>query len=261
MDFADTTYGDFLLSAAAIAPLIEDAPSRGVGQIVLDGIRATRQIVRHNTNLGMLLLLAPLAAVPRDVRLRDGIEFVLDGMTISDSRGVFEAIRLAKPGGLGRVSQQDVDSPPTLPLRAVMRLAADHDMIARQYANGFREVLDDGVSVLEDYVNQTREWESAIIGCFLELMARHPDSLIARKRGTAEAAEAGERARRVLNAGWPFTEAGVAALTDFDTWLRAYGNSRNPGTTADLVTACLFAGLREGSITLPSKYPWSISGR
>ena len=47
------------------------------------------------------------------------------------------------------------------------------------------------------------------------------------------------------------------ALAELDAWLRAEGNRRNPGTTADLVTACLFIALREGSITLPPSVPFS----
>ena len=63
-DFADATYLDFLLSAAAIAPVMEQAPRRRVGETVLRAVRATRRVVATNTNLGTILLLAPLAAVP-----------------------------------------------------------------------------------------------------------------------------------------------------------------------------------------------------
>jgi triphosphoribosyl-dephospho-CoA synthase len=82
------------------------------------------------------------------------------------------------------------------------------------------------------------------------LMAQHPDTLIARKRGWAEAEEAARRAKAVLDTGW--TE-----LHSFDAWLRAEGHARNPGATADVLTACLFVLLREHSITLPSRFPWT----
>src|SRR5438876_739889 len=62
MDFADTSYLDFLLSAAAIAPVMERAVGRPVGETVLEAIRATRRVTSANTNLGIVLLLAPLAA-------------------------------------------------------------------------------------------------------------------------------------------------------------------------------------------------------
>src|SRR5690606_598239 len=106
----------------------------GVGPAVLRAIEATRQRVRTNTNLGIALLIAPLAAVPREQSLLEGIGDVLSGLTLADSLVVFEAIRLAAPGGLGEAPEQSVHQLPTLPLREVMRLAADRDRIARQYA-------------------------------------------------------------------------------------------------------------------------------
>jgi triphosphoribosyl-dephospho-CoA synthase len=256
-DFHDTVYLDFLLSAAAVAPVLDGARQRRVGETVLAGVQARRQVVSTNTNLGILLLLAPLAAVPADQDLATDVAAVLDRLDSADSRMVFEAIRLAAPAGLGQVPEQDVHREPTLPLRQVMALAADRDLIALQYAGGFREVFADGLPALQQGLAATRNLEGAIIWCHLCWMARHPDSLIARKRGVAEAIEAGRRARQVLDMGWPATFAGRQALADVDAWLRADGHARNPGTSADLVTACLFVALRSGLLALPLQVPWS----
>ena len=98
-------------------------------------------MVSTNTNLGMILLLTPLAAVPPLIDLANGIEPVLAGTTRDDARLVYQAIRLAAPGGIGRVDEQDVADEPTMTLRDVMALAADRDLVARQYASGFQEVL------------------------------------------------------------------------------------------------------------------------
>jgi triphosphoribosyl-dephospho-CoA synthase len=138
-----------------------------------------------------------------------------------------------------------------------MALAAERDLIARQYANGFREVLHDGVPALRRGLEQTRCLEDAIIYAYLHLLATYPDSLIQRKRGPVEAAETSRRARAVLENGWPREEESQHALAELDRWLRAEGHSRNPGTTADLVTACLFVLLRERSIELPLQFRWS----
>jgi triphosphoribosyl-dephospho-CoA synthase len=256
-DFVDVTYADFLLSAAAIAPVMTTACQRGVGRTVLDAIRATRAVVRTNTNLGMVLLLTPLASVPPDEELRSGLGRSLAGLSIEDTRLVYEAIRLASPGSLGRVSQEDVHSEPTQTLRQVMVLAAGRDLVARQYANGFLEVFDDGVPVLQAGLEHTGSLEGAIITAHLHLLARHPDTLIARKRGRVEAEETARRAREVLDAGWPNERASRAALGEFDAWLRAEGHQRNPGATADVLTACLFVLLRENTITLPPRFPWT----
>jgi triphosphoribosyl-dephospho-CoA synthase len=260
-DFADSSYTDFLLSAAAIAPVMTAACQRRVGATILDAVRATRRVTGTNTNLGIVLLLAPLAAVPPPLsppnlrgdkggELRSGVERILAGLDVEDSRLAYEAIRLASPGGLGRVAEQDVRQEPTQTLRQVMALAAERDLIARQYTNGFAEVLNDGVPALLSGLQRTGSIEGAIIFAHLHLMAHHPDTLIARKRGWAEAEEAARRARAVLDAGW--TE-----LDRFDTWLREQGHDRNPGATADLLTACLFVLLREDTITLPPQLPWT----
>jgi triphosphoribosyl-dephospho-CoA synthase len=246
------------MSAAAIAPVLETASTRRVGETILEGVRATRRLVQTNTNLGILLLLGPLAAVARETDLRRGLPGILDQLDLADARAVYQAIRLAIPGGLGQVSEQDVGEEPTQTLRDVMALAADRDLVARQYRNAFREVLEEGVPALERGLEQAKALEGAIIYCHLHLMAAFPDSLIARKQGAAEAAEASRRAQRTLVSGWPTDRTGREALADLDTWLRAEGNRRNPGTTADLVTATLFIALREGILEVPCRFPFSM---
>jgi triphosphoribosyl-dephospho-CoA synthase len=144
-----------------------------------------------------------------------------------------------------------------LTLREAMALGADRDLIARQYTNDFAEVWNDGISAISEGLRQTGSMEGAILFAQLTLLAKHPDSLIARKRGLSEAQDAGRRAAAVLDAGWP-GPAGWKAYRDLDTWLRAEGRQRNPGTTADLLTACLFILLREDTIRLPLEFPWAI---
>src|SRR5436190_1485288 len=144
-DFSDCGYVDFLVSAAAVVPVLEKAAERRIGATVLAGVEATRRVVTTNTNLGILLLLAPLASVPRHKNLRAELGHVLDNLDVEDARTVYQAINLAMPGGLGRVAEQDIREQPTLTLRQVMALAAERDLVARQYVNGFREIFEDGV--------------------------------------------------------------------------------------------------------------------
>jgi len=279
-DFSDCHYLDFLLSAGAVAPVLEMASSRSVGETVLEAVRATRRVVNTNTNLGIILLLTPLAAVPlegltkprklpKSARLRKfgetpseedlraGVTRVLAVLSVEDARAVYEAIRLAVPGGLGKVAEQDVAEAPTQTLRQVMALAAERDLIARQYVEDFQAIFGHGVPAFVRGLEQTGSVEGAIIACHLCLLAAFPDSLIARKRSLAEAEEASRRAAAVLTNNWPNEPAGATALADLDAWLRHEGNQRNPGTTADLVTACLFVALRLGTITVPLRFPWS----
>jgi triphosphoribosyl-dephospho-CoA synthase len=253
-DFEDLTYPELLAAAVAIGPAMELAVSRRVGAVILDAVRATRSVVGTNANLGTVLLLAPLAAVPREQPLHEGIQAVIDGLDAADARDVYEAIRLAKPSGMGRVDQADIADaghPPSLV--EAMRLAAERDLVARQYLNGFEQVLVDAAQSLADGFAAGWTAGAAIIRAQLQLMSRFPDSLIARKCGPAVAGQAADRAAAVLDCGPP-EETFWRAAADFDFWLRADGHRRNPGTTADLIAAGLFALLRDGIIKWPLRW-------
>ncbi len=250
--FADLTFDDFVRSADAASPALVRAAQMGVGQSVFQAIEATHAVVSSNTNLGIVLLIAPLAAVPLDRPLREGIGEVLSRLTRDDAAWVYRAIRLAQPGSLGTANEQDIANEPTETLLEVMKLAADRDGVAAQYANGFAWVLDEGLPFLSS-VGQDfgQHWEAAVIELHLRLLAEHPDTLIARKCGDSVAAEASRRARRCLSeqVGLPLESAErTRRIGEFDQWLRGDGHRRNPGTTADLVAACLFAAIRERAI-------------
>jgi len=249
--FSDLDHLDFIKSAEAIAPLFEETAENGVGPTILEAVKATQEAVGKNTNLGMILLLAPLTAVPLHIPVFEGIGDVLRNLTVDDSKCVYEAIRLASPGGLGEVNEQDIRSSPSLSLVEVMELAKDRDNIALQYTNDFDEILHYGLEQLAQELGFVDRWENSIIHLHLKLMAKLPDSLIARKCGRELADEASLRAGTVLESDWPDYEICWGLLSEFDEWLRADGNKRNPGTTADFVVACLFAGFREGIITPP----------
>jgi triphosphoribosyl-dephospho-CoA synthase len=252
-DLPGLHFTDFLLSATAIAGPFDQVVSQGVGAVVLAGIEATRRVVSTNTNLGIVLLLAPLAAVPEGIDLACGVLRALAETTVADACLVYRAIRLAQPGGMGEVPAQDVSDAPTITLREVMCLAAERDLIARQYANGYREVLDEGLPSLRESLSEGQPLETAIVAAYLHLLALYPDSLIVRKRGLRDATEVSRRAALVLAAGWPIHEEGRRLCDEFDCWLRQPDNRYNPGTTADLVTAAIYAGLRDRSIRLPAR--------
>ena len=252
---------NFLASALAIGEPLDRAAAIGIGAAVEQAIAATRRLVATNTNLGMVLLLAPLAAVPATRDLREAVNAVLDATNVNDARAVYRAIRLAQPGGLGAVTDQDVRDEPTLPLRAVMAMAADRDLVARQYANGFREVFDDGLPALAESLRLGRSVETSIVAAHLTLLSRYPDSLIARKTGPEAALEVSRRAGEVLAAGWPDDAEAVRMCAEFDAWLRDPSRRHNPGTTADVVTACVFAGLRDGLIAVSDRRnPTTVTG-
>lgn len=246
--FIDLTYQDFVASAECVAPILARTLELGVGRAILEAVTATQANVGRNTNLGIVLLLAPLAAVPPDVRLADGIAGVLGGLTRQDAELVYKAIALAHPGGMGRVEDQDLGAAPTQTLLEVMRLAAGRDAIARQYAENFSAILEFGLPYLNAVDDFAQNWEAAIIGLQLELIARHGDSLILRKCGAEIAGEAARRANAILQAAPAGDRFAPDELDQFDRWLRADGNRRNPGTTADLIATSLFAAMRDGKV-------------
>ena len=146
--FGDLRYEDFLASAVAIGGPLAGVAERPLGATIRLAVEATAGWAPSNTNLGLVLLLAPLArAAQNDTRplvlanqkdtrplfpaisaqdsgvsardtspkemtpdpfLRAAVREVLEATTVADAREVYAAIRLAAPGGLGQVAAQDV---------------------------------------------------------------------------------------------------------------------------------------------------------
>ncbi len=242
--FADTRYEDFLLSAAAIGPALADAGNCGVGETILRAVCETRKVISTNTNLGIVLLFAPLARAAASRReeetLREALVRVLAELTVTDAVSAYAAIRQAGPGGLGAAEQQDVGAEPTVTLREAMALAAERDAVAREYATDYFVTFEKTVPALERARASGLGWSEAVVQAYLEVLAEFPDTLIARKVGRLFAEAVSGVARSVVEAGGLHTEEGRKALSAFDRDLRDDGNRWNPGTTADLVAAGLF---------------------
>jgi triphosphoribosyl-dephospho-CoA synthase len=246
-DFADTSYEDMLRSAIALGPEIGRAAERGVGETVLAAVLATRRVAPTNTNLGIALLLAPLArAALLGGPLRERVEEVLGALTLDDARAAYAAIRAAGAGGLDEPVEHDVRAAPTVTLRDAMAAAADRDSVAAEYATGYAVTFELGLPALHRALDDGLGPRAATVELYLELLAAIPDTLVARKRGRRAAERVSAGAASVLAAGGVRTDAGHAALQAFDASLRRDGNALNPGTTADLVTAVLFVALLEG---------------
>jgi triphosphoribosyl-dephospho-CoA synthase len=249
--FADARYEDFLASAAAVGGPLSSAGTRGVGATIRLAVDATGNWTRSNTNLGIVLLLAPLAraaALRHDSSsLREAVRIVLDTTTVGDARDVYAAIRRAAPGGLGRAGSQDVADEPTVTLIEAMRLAADRDTIAREYSSAFETTFDTGAPALTRARCDGLSWDDAVVETYLMLLAARPDTHIARRGGAALAEDVSRRAKNALAAGGVRSERGRRDIELFDRALRDQGsNIANPGTTADLTAAAIFIVLING---------------
>jgi triphosphoribosyl-dephospho-CoA synthase len=260
--FDDTTFDDFVTSSTAINEPLGGAGDRPLGETILRAVEATRARTRPNTNLGIVLLLAPLARaaslvvaggdVPSQriippARLRASLAQVLADTTVDDARHSYAAIRLASPGGLGSANAQDVSGEPTVTLTEAMRLAADRDAVAREYATDFRATFEVAAPALRAARRDGLDWNDAIVETYLTLLAMHPDTHIARRAGAALAAEVSARARDVLRAGGVRSSLGRAAIERMSAALRGERNRANPGATADITAAAIFVSLLGGA--------------
>jgi len=277
--FTDVRYEHFLASAAAIGVPLSGAGERPLGQTILLAATATSRWTRSNTNLGIVLLLAPLARaagmgrpegrpLPADSRrtapveadlqvglppapeaLREALREVLQGTTVDDARKVFAAIRLASPGGLGDAPDQDVADEPTVTLLEAMHMAADYDGIAREYSTFFATTFEVAVPALQQARTDGLSWDDGVVETFMTVLASQPDTHIARRGGVDLAADISQRAAEVMRAGGVRAEEGRRALGYFDQSLRDPRNIGNPGTTADLTAAAIFVALLQGAWT------------
>ncbi|MBT2325988.1 triphosphoribosyl-dephospho-CoA synthase [Variovorax paradoxus] len=249
----------FIASArAAAAALFE--PGLRVGERIEAAVAATWAVAGCNTNLGILLLCAPIAqAVERypdaatPPALHAALESVLAALDLDDSRAAYRAIARAHPGGLGRAAAEDVHDVPSIDLRAAMALAADRDLIARQYRDGFADLLAlafrsplPGSVFGGGAMDGDAPPDAAAVACvqriYLDCLGAFPDSHIVRKHG--------ERvAQTVMAAAQAWRErAGEGVVLDADPGFVAWDLSLkaagiNPGTSADFtVAALLLAG-------------------
>ncbi|MEJ0074470.1 MAG: triphosphoribosyl-dephospho-CoA synthase [Alphaproteobacteria bacterium] len=236
------TADDFVRSAEAAAGPIAAAGTR-VGERILRALEATRAAVGQNTNLGIVLLCAPLAAAAENTMkaLRDALDGILDGLDVEDAALAFRAIVLAAPAGLGDASVHDVRAPATATLAAAMAAAAERDRIAYQFSHRFSDIFDRG---LPEYQAAARRWAEprwAALAVYLAFLADIPDTHIARKFGAPSAeslrCEAVAYRRQLQSTDAP--NALLGELMAWDAALKARGI--NPGTSADLTVATLFA--------------------
>jgi triphosphoribosyl-dephospho-CoA synthase len=248
--FDDLTFQDLVAAGTSIAAPLELASRRRLGDTILDAVMAAAAATPSNANLGIILLIAPLAAVPvtRGPLTPAAVDTVFKTLDGTDATAVWRAIQHARPGGMGESQQHDLAGPPPADIREAMALAAERDTIASLWAHGFDAIFAGPVADLSADLARHAPLETAIVRTYVRQLARRPDSLIARRHGEAAARHVSMRAADVIalenDPSWP------EALAAFDASLRS-PRRLNPGTTADLVAAALYILLRDGRLPLP----------
>ncbi|HEY5139586.1 MAG TPA: triphosphoribosyl-dephospho-CoA synthase [Methylococcales bacterium] len=239
-DGHDMTVADFRISAkVSSAPLCN--PGYSLGEKIFHAVKATLEAVACNTNLGIILLCAPLiqaiSCMHSDLTLRQALEQVLATTTLDDADWVFKAITLASPGGLGSSDDQDVKEKPSVNLTEAMRLASARDRIALQYITNYEDIFDFGVLL---YYNGMSKWGNegwAAVSVYAGLLSRFPDSHIERKYGDQYSEMVAGKMFQ-LSIELSRTESPehiMPLLYSMDRELKSKGV--NPGTMADMTVA------------------------
>ena len=186
-DFEDMTMNDFVISAELFGQAIDARKTDELGLMILDSVRSTQSLVEVNTNLGIILLTCPLAIAANDGELSStAIRRLLKATKPEDAENIYEAIRLASPGGLGETAEMDVAGGAPTDILDAMRYSSDQDLVARQYTNNFQQVFDDVVPLLSGGQKQFGSINEAIIYAHVSMLARYGDSLILRKCGAGD---------------------------------------------------------------------------
>lgn len=275
--FHDTDFRDFILGALALKPVLEKAVARGVqagagktrlsrigvGGLIKESVLSVKKAHSGgNTHLGAIMLLVPAAAGAGFCvgRKESGLEslcrsvrMIMENTTVDDSVFLFDAVNLARAGGLGREDRMDVRKTKSkniilkekIRLIDLMRYSSGKDSIASELSCGMPKVFNEGVPELKKNLEKLKDVRKAVVQTYLHLLSKHPDTLIARKNGIEMAVMVSKKAAEVLRLGGVSTKEGEKAIERLDGLLRGRGNRLNPGTTADLTTASLAVFLME----------------
>lgn len=236
------TIDDFVLSAELVSPILCNQ-NLSLGERVLQSIKITREKAGCNTNLGMVLLFAPIIMAAEktgsntDIALQNNLKTLLETVNKTDSRLIFQAIREANPGGLGHSDKYDVNLLPDCSLQEAMAVAQQRDFIAKQYVTGFSDIFMTGLACIKEFTSRWNSVEWASIACYLTFMAGFADSHIVRKYGIQAAEQTRIKAIAVATQFKQHTnpDNAVTALLEFDKELKNL--NINPGTSADFTAA------------------------
>jgi triphosphoribosyl-dephospho-CoA synthase len=279
--FNDLNYNHFLFSAAAVFPAFLNIEEKGVGEIVYKGIKETHSLIDTNTNLGILLLTAPLASAYVKLRkrkkqsffdypsmelekwhkekenklnaessflkeLRKELHLVLNNLDKKDAEFAYQAINFSKAGNLDKVEKGDIADNVDLNLYDAMKLAENRDNIAFEYVNDYSIIFDFAYPRFITNMNKIDSIDNLIIKTFIEILAEYPDSLIARKYDFKTAEQISLKTGKLLKKLENFDIQSKKAenlIAEFDKYLRSQKRKFNPGTTADIITAVIFLSI------------------
>ena len=237
----DTKAQDYLDSAILSSKELFNQ-NYSLGKRILESVNVTRSQVDVNTNLGIILLCAPVIQSYIDFNnldLREGVKKTLSTTSIKDTHDLCAAINISSPGGLGDSDMYDTASYPNASIKQIMDYSQEYDRISYQYSHNFSDIFDFIIPKLE-FLNQRYEsLDISLSLLFIEILAKIPDSHISRKFGDKIAKKTSNNAHDLLKILDREHDPDylAKALNNLDYEYKKKGI--NPGTTADLLVASL----------------------
>ena len=255
-DFHDMVFEDFLISGIAIGDTVKslcdhtknnknDLSKINLGEYILKGVLQTDKWVKNNTNLGIIMMIMPIAASASICSnfddLSEKVNEILKATTVSDATYLYKAINIADAGGMGSQNEYDVTNDDAIreleknkqTMFDVLEISASWDSLANELTSSMQVTFKIGFPTFHKLKNKY-SLNDATLETFLTILSQVPDTLISRKYGIKKAREVSSKGKNVLNSN---KDEFLNNLNVFDNYL--FENKYNPGTTADLTAASI----------------------
>ena len=252
-DYEDMEFEDFIISGIVIGDTIREActdvdvENPKLGKFILQAVAETDRWIKNNTNLGIVMMITPIAvaaAISKSFdEIRENIKVLMANTSVDDACNLYDAISIADAGGMGDQDEYDVASGNAKnELREnkqtmfdVLKISAPWDMLAREMTSDMPAVFEIGYPTYHKLSKEKSKNESCVL-TFLTILSQVPDTLISRKYGSDEALKISMMTRDLLN---------IKDESDFEDKVKEFDeflfkNKHNPGTTADLTAASIF---------------------
>lgn len=252
-DYDDMVFEDFIISGIVIGDTIREACSDvdvenpKLGKYILQAVRETDRWIKNNTNLGIIMMITPIAvaaAISNSFdEIQDNVKLLMKNTSVDDACDLYDAINIADAGGMGEEDEYDVASDSAkqdlrddgLTMYDVLKISATKDMLGREMTSGMPFIFEKGYPTYHKLVQEKTQNEACVL-TFLEILSQVPDTLISRKYDEDEALKVSMMTRDLLK--MRDSSDFEKQIKDFDDYL--YKNKYNPGTTADLTAASIF---------------------
>jgi triphosphoribosyl-dephospho-CoA synthase len=243
-DYPGTRLEHFLASSILVRPALERAAAGrgGLGEVFREAVRLSAAHGGGNTHFGAFILLVPLL---REGDIPGAIRAVQDS-TVEDAVNFYRAfsetkVRMLPGDALDVTDPQALDTirERGLTLLDIMEHSKDHDMVAREWVNGFMLTRR-----AADLLHGSGCGRRSVVETFLRLLSREIDTFIVKEHGLPAAEEVRRKVGEVLK--------GSRDIAEFDA--ECISRGINPGSTADILIGGIYIALGEG-------WEWDCSGK